>query len=154
MLPQIQSLAEKQGVTVECKPSTEKMENGWEWYMGLTSNYKEKSTEIKFPGQYEMACTDVSGKVLSKETSFNLQTFEAWILSDRCNPNIVNSQCYQPGDNHFYTGWFKPADQVTDIWILEVNREKCMYELKITRLKSLMFKFFPAKSLFIIRTRI
>ena len=134
MLPRIQSLAEKKGVTVECKPSTEKMENGHLSFMGLTSNYRNESTEIKFPGQYEMACTDVSGKVLSKETSFNLKTFEAWILSDRCNPNIVNSQCYQPGDNHFYTGWFKPADQVTDIWILEDNREKIIMNYKLTKI--------------------
>ena len=128
MLPKIQSLAEQQGVTVECKPSTEKMDpGGWHSVMELTSNYKETSNELKFPGQYEMTCTDASGKVLSRETSFRLSTFEAWILSDRCNPDMGESQCYQPGENDFATGPYTPADQVTDIWILEVNREKINY---------------------------
>ena len=124
MLPKIQSLAKQQGVTVESKPSTELMHNsGGHPLMKHTSEYKEiKSIELKFPGQYEMTCTDDFGKILSKETSFSLPVFETWIISDRCSPTIMKSKCYQPGEVDFYN--HIPGDNTyvydTDIFILEV----------------------------------
>ena len=99
MLPKIQALA-VEGITVECRKSTETYLN-----------------RLTFPGQFEMICykagddslfVDSNGifnwnniheydlhahllwnntDFMSMETSFNLDTFELWILSDRCNPN-------------------------------------------------------------------
>ena len=133
MLPKIQSLAEQRGVTVDCKLSTELMNNeAWHSYMELTNEYKDiKATELKFPGQYEMTCTDAFGKVLSRETSFSLPVFEAWILSDRCSPDIINSECYQPGEFDF--SWEVPSENplTTDIWILEVNWDKFVHSWNV-----------------------
>ena len=95
MLPKIKKLAEKQGVTVECKPSTEKI-NYYEmygWTMKLTDKYKDTVNEFIYPGQSEMVCRDAFGEVLSKRTSFNLPYFEAWVLSDSCNPKRVAQAC-------------------------------------------------------------
>ena len=109
MLPKIKKLAEKQGVTVECKPSTEKI-NYYEmygWTMKLTDKYKDRVNEFIYPGQSEMVCRDTSGEVLSKRTSFNLPFFEAWILSDSCNPERVAQSCsdkttlFQGNGNYF-----------------------------------------------------
>ena len=113
MLPKIRALA-VEGVTVECRESTEKSQvrekkgEVWEW----ETKYLDRMT---YPGQFEMICykagdnttlLDSSGKLkwddlhednlwslsdnsifVSMETSFNLNVFELWILSDRCNPN-------------------------------------------------------------------
>ena len=121
MLPKIRALA-VEGVTVECRESTEKSQvrekkgEVWEW----ETKYLDRMT---YPGQFEMICykagdnttlLDSSGKLkwddlhednlwewlstqqpwlsdnpffMSMETSFKLEVFELWILSDRCNPN-------------------------------------------------------------------
>ena len=97
MLPKIRELAKNKGVTVECKPSTEKINyhDRWGTYNDLNDKFKDKlkdkNNELMYPGQSEMVCRDASGEVLSRETSFNLPFFEAWILSDRCNPNRTAS---------------------------------------------------------------
>ena len=110
MQPKIQAMA-LDGVTVECRESTEKSSNN----------------RLMYPGQFEMICyqvfdnssfLDSEGKFIwddiheentiyssglygwenlekhkfdndfmTMETSFNLTKFELWILSDRCNPN-------------------------------------------------------------------
>ena len=127
MLPKVQSLAGQRGVTVDCKPSTEKMNNdAFGSWVQHTSKYKEISTELKFPGQFEMTCSDAAGKVISRETSFSLPVFEAWVLSDRCHPNILDTQCYQPGEIDFYKDSNVHPEQLdeTNMWILEVNWEK------------------------------
>ena len=124
MLPKVQSLAEQRGVTVDCKPSTEKMNaDAYGFWMAHTAKYKDISTELKFPGQFEMTCSDASGNLISRETSFSLSVFEAWILSDRCHPSIVSTQCYQPGEIDFYKDINVHPEHldVTNMWILEVN---------------------------------
>ena len=94
MLPKIKELAEKQGVTVECKPSAEKTNyNSYSWSMVLTDKYKDKVNEFMFPGQSELVCRDAFGEVLSKKTNFNLPHFEAWVLSDSCNPERAAQAC-------------------------------------------------------------
>ena len=110
MQPKIQAMA-LDGVTVECRESTEKSSNN----------------RLMYPGQFEMICYQVfdnssflnsEGKFIwddiheentiyssglygwenlekhkfdkdfmTMETSFNLTKFELWIMSDRCNPN-------------------------------------------------------------------
>ena len=118
MLPKIQALA-LEGVTVECRESTERA-----WFRETDENGSliwDKSywNRLSYPGQFEMICYKTSdnssfvdssgtfkwdntherdiidhmathyvhGDLISMETSFNLNTFELWILSDRCNPN-------------------------------------------------------------------
>ena len=129
MLPRIRQLAKNKGVTVECKPSTEKINyfNSYGTYNDLNDKFKDKlkdnNNELMYPGQSEMVCHDDFGEVLSKETSFNFPVFEAWILSDRCHPNIVSTQCYQPGEIDFYKDQNVHPEHlsVTNIWVLEVN---------------------------------
>ena len=110
MQPKIQAMA-LDGVTVECRESTEKSSNN----------------RLMYPGQFEMICyqvfdnssfLDSEGKFIwddiheentiyssglygwenlekhkfdndfmTMETSFNLTKFQLWIMSDRCNPN-------------------------------------------------------------------
>ena len=95
MLPKIRKLAKKQGVTVECKPSTEKVKHiHYGWQFQFTDKYKDKFTQLMYPGQSEMICHDAFGEELSRETSFNLPIFEAWILSDRCNPTKFTKSCH------------------------------------------------------------
>ena len=118
MLPKIQALA-MEGVTVDCRKSTEK---SWitHWSNPDKSDWsKKQQNKLTYPGQFEMICYKVGdnssyvdssgtfkwdntherdiidhmathyvhGDLISMETSFNLNTFELWILSDRCNPN-------------------------------------------------------------------
>ena len=114
MLPKMKELAEKQGVTVECKPSTEKINYIWYdygWPMELTDKYKDKVNEFIYPGQSEMVCRDSFGEVLSKKTSFNLPFFEAWILSDSCNPERVAQSCFDKtslfqGNGNYFVNFF------------------------------------------------
>ena len=129
MLPKIQALA-LEGVTVECRESTEKSwvwETVWENDEGYLS--KRQQNKLRYPGQFEMICYKISDNssffdsngtfkwdhihehnlwsvlqpwqsnnsdFMSMETSFNLNTFELWILSDRCNPN------HHCGDNYAF----------------------------------------------------
>ena len=97
MLPIIKELAKKRGVTVKCKPSTEKINysNNYGWQMDLNDKFKKKNTGLVYPGQSEMVCRDLFGEVLSTETSFNLPIFEAWILSDRCSLNKKFGNCLE-----------------------------------------------------------
>ena len=113
MLPQIQALA-MEGVTVDCRKSTEKS-----WIVNRDEGdwSKRQQNKLTYPGQFEMICyklsdnssfVDSSGTFkwddiheyklalqgwqhnksdfMSMETSYNLNVFELWILSDRCNP--------------------------------------------------------------------
>ena len=110
-----------EGVTVDCRKSTEK---SWitHWSNPDKSDWsKKQQNKLTYPGQFEMICykvgdnssyVDSSGTFkwdhiheymlafarymipghndsdfMSMETSYNLNVFELWILSDRCNPN-------------------------------------------------------------------
>ena len=123
MLPKIKALA-VEGVTVECRKSTEKswINSNKYWDDDLAYELKHDMKQLNrltYPGQFEMICYKTSdnssfvdssgtfkwdntherdiidhmgthyvhGDLISMETSFNLNTFELWILSDRCNPN-------------------------------------------------------------------
>ena len=114
MLPKIQALAMK-GVAVDCRKSTEKSwitnrdEGDWSkrqqnkltypgqfemicYKLSDNSSFVDSSGTFKWDDihEYKLALQGWQhnkSDFMSMETSFNLNVFELWILSDRCNPN-------------------------------------------------------------------
>ena len=123
MLPKIQALA-MEGVTVDCRKSTEKSwitnkdEGDWSkrqqnkltypgqfemicYKLSDDSSFVDSSGTFKWDDihEYKLALQGWqhnNSDFMSMETSFNLNVFELWILSDRCNPN------HHCGDAHAF----------------------------------------------------